>query len=185
MESIIDDKIYELSTKEENFELVYDINQRFESIKERLRKEFWASLLIYLKNNSTNLIIRNEDDWLISLQDKKWNLFKINIEWGNDYVMNYGLYIEELKYKKQTRQVYKYLVKLDFLTDFNQDIYEDADGLCFYKYFSHDFTKLYSLKKLLPENRTDLFKELSQSLNELHKQIENNFIEIEERINNR
>jgi hypothetical protein len=183
MESIIDDKIYELSTKEENFELVYDINQRYESIIERLSEEFWASLLIYLKNNSANLVIRNEGEWLISLQDKKWNLFKIYIEWKDDDIINYGLYIEELKYKKQIRQVYEYLTKLDFLTDFNPDVTDD--GVCFDKEFSYDFTKLYGLKKLLPENRTDLFKEFSQSLNELHKQIETNLFEIEERINNR
>lgn len=183
MESIIDDKIYELSIKEENFELVYDINQRFESIKDRLYEEFWASLVVYLKNNSTNLVVRNQDDWLILLQDNKWNLSKLYIQWEEDEKIIFGLSIGDLKYKKQIGVVYESLMKKDFLTDFTPDIIDNS--VDFYKEFNYDFSKLYGLKKLLPAYRTDLFQEFSNSINELHKQLDLSLIEIEENISNR
>ena len=181
MNSIIDNKIFELSTKKENFELVYDINQSYNTIIERLKKEFRQELFYYLKTNISNLIVTfHENDGYISLQDKSWDYFKLYIEWADDGKIDYGIYTDGLKYKKNIELVFQNLRESEMFTDFDAKTYEDM--VCYYTKYNYDFTKLSGLKRLLPETRIELFHEFTKSLEKLYERMNPELLEIEKKI---
>lgn len=184
MNSIIDDKIFELSTKKENFELVYDINQSYDTMIERLKNEFWQKLFHHLETNIANLVVKfhDEDFWTILLKDKSWNYLRLYIEWADDDKIYYGIYTEGLRYKK-VNLVKQNLADLEMLTDFKPEITEDS--VCYYSKYNYDFTKLSGLKRLLPETRIELFNEFSKSLENLYEKMNPKLLEIENMITNR
>jgi hypothetical protein len=174
MESIIDEKIYELSVKEDNFDLVFDINQRYDSIIERLQFDFWNELAEYMKIKSQEKVER-EDDWLISLRNQKVKNLKIYVEWQNEESITYGVLIDNLKNRKQTNLIFNSLT--DFLIDFDSKM--EGKSVDFFKDFDYDFSKLHGLKKMIPVNRTKLFDDFFETIERLREQIQNHLPELE------
>ena len=129
------------------------------------------------------IVTFHENDWYISLQDKRWDYFKLYIEWGKDERINYGIYIDSLKNKKGIALINQSLRESEMLTDFEPDANEDS--VCYYTKYNYDFTKLSGLKRLLPETRDELFHEFTKSLEILYEKKNPELLEIEKKITNR
>lgn len=182
MESIIDDKIYNLSVQKENFELIFDINQRYNSLIERLFLEFWSNLFLHLKSKDKNLQNIVNKDWIITIKPKGWDFFKIHIEWPSDEHINYGIFSEQIKFRSINK------INADFENIYYLNTFEYDDSgkqICFYKELNDNFTKLSGIVKMLPENRSELYDEIYLNIVDLIENMDVAIKASEANINNR
>lgn len=156
MTSIIDDKIYELITKSENFEFAYDIRQRFDEIQNRIWIEFWADFQYNLKNEYCNFYIKEvaENEWAFDFYDKKWKKarFYFNID---DNYLQYGIELDFVGNKKQFQQIRGFLSEI-FI---NEEISEKNDKIWYYNNCDEKFETAHNLKMILPENRSKIISD--------------------------
>ena len=174
MNSVIDNKLFALITKSENFEFAYDISERFESIKQRLWDEFWNDFQKKLKFEHDDFNIETISDWEFIFYQRKWKIFKFyfNLR-GNS--MEYGVGTNRKEYKNLFT-----LINNDF-----QEILSDLkvenknNELWYFTKCDDNVTKLQGLKKILPENKAkiiseyyDLFRGLFDEINDIIQKYE-------------
>lgn len=155
MTSIIDDKLYELITKNENFEFAYDISQRFAEIETRLWKEFWANFKNKLNGLNSNFQF-NDFESGFDFYIKKWKKSRYYLAINESNRMEFGVEIDFTGSKKQFQEIRNFLSE-----EFENDEYIDnkANTLIYYINFNENFELIHNLKKILPENRDKLIEE--------------------------
>ncbi len=174
MTSEIEEKIYDLVTKNENFEFAFDIHSRFESIKERLIQEFWDLLIISFKKKFPNYKFSNEEnnDFNCDVSIKTIPNFTFYFLL-DDNVYEYGFVFQHNGTKKQKNEAQDKFENIleECILDF-----DDKSSL-FYENGKEEFNNLFSLKKILPENKALLiekyindFEKMTQSVQKLIEQ---------------
>lgn len=155
MTSEIEEKIYDLVTKNENFEFAFDIHSRFESIKERMIQEFWDLLIISFKKKFPNYKFSNEENndfnFEIFISSIKNTSFYINFE---EETYQYGFGILHNGTKKNIKEIEE-----KFINVLNEYSYEPENKTSwFYENNEEEFESSFGLKKILPKNRTLLIE---------------------------
>jgi len=170
MTSLIDDKLYDLITKTENFEFAFDIRDRFDTVIGRIYKEFWELLQKFLIDENKNYDIKNTSQWEFIFKQKNWKHFTFYFEWKDDDNFNFGFgFYNTIKTK--FKEINSKLEDFEFE--------QDENGLWFQTTFEENFTKLSGLKKILPETRNEIFVKLNSEINEFYKKLEDIIIEYE------
>jgi hypothetical protein len=167
MTTIIEDKIYELVTKKENFEFALDIHTHFDSIKERLIEEFWDLLILNFKTINSNFLITTTviNYFEISIKNIPNILFYFNID-GNKF--QYGFGVIHKGTKKTIEEInYKFEGILD-LTEFEKE----EKTSWFYVEVEEKFNELFGLKKILPENRNILIDKYIQDFDKMVQSVQ-------------
>ncbi len=151
MNSIIDNKIFDLITKSENFEIAFDINERYADIVYRLDQEFWNLLLKKVKSNfKINVLSDTDRLWEFEVIPKGWEKFVMFFRWDDkEDKVYYGVGTDKLKTKKQQDMIHENLEEL--LVDF--EVIKGNFEIWFKYPYGDDFEKLSGLKKILPETR--------------------------------
>lgn len=152
------DTLYKFITKEENFDLAFEINQEFYDIVSRMLFEFWEAVKKYVEDNlpeDFKVKLYFEDDKMIEVYKKRRD-FSIAI-FDLDETPRIGIYIEaedevkniELKEKLLDKQL---LDDLELIED------EFVDDFIAYHELREDFDSLSVLRKILPSNKDILVK---------------------------
>jgi hypothetical protein len=156
MNTLIDDKLYELVTKIENFEVAYDISQRIKFYEDRLREEFLKELLKKIKNEhqeleSTEII---ENKFFINRRD--WNTLEFCCEIDSN-----KFYISIGQFKKVKSSTTRSAIIKKILDSYNLEHYinENEPEHWLFTSSDHDFSKLEGLKVILPDNRDKIISE--------------------------
>lgn len=154
MNSVIDNKLFDLITKIENFEFAYDISERFESIKQKLWDEFWNDLQSKLKNEHDDFTIEKISDWEFIFFQRKWKIFKFYFNLDSDY-MQFGIGSNNVNYKKLFPNINEKFQEI--LAAYENEITENE--LWYYLKCDDDVTKLQGLQRILPANREKIISE--------------------------
>ena len=176
MTTAIEDKMYELITKDENFNFAYDLSEHFESIKERLIKEFWDTLVLKFRKELLDYKVKEDNAYETHLDISSKSFTKVSFYVGvYESKLEYGISISHNGTKKKFRE----------LEDIFSDIFEGYDPEVhnkvswFFEYGEEEFDSLFVLKKLLPENRDELinkyihdFKKMIESKHEVFLEFE-------------
>lgn len=169
MASIIDNKLFELITKSENFEFAYDISERFENVKEQLRNEFWKGFQKKLKTEHPDFIIEEINNWYFHFRNRKWSILSFYFSIYDVENMNYGIGSTNKRIKSKCPELVDDLKNK--LLDF--EVESEYDGYWFCSYCSDNIKSLQGLKRILPDNRDKIiteyynnFKKLLDDLNE-------------------
>jgi len=176
MNSVIDNKLFDLITKVENFEFAYDINERFESIKERLWEDFWNDLQKKLKSEHDDFMIEKTSDWEFIFVQRKWKVFKFYFNLHSDY-MEFGVGSNNADYKSLFPKISESFQ--DLLPDYENEI--NKDELWYFMDCDDDVTKLQGLKRLLPDNREKIITEYYSLFKRLLDEIQETIIKFEEK----
>lgn len=179
MASIIDDKIYNLISKSENFDFAHDIYERFDSIKERIIQEFWNNLILKLAAELRDIKFteRNDQPFHFDLSIKSINGIKLFVGiYDNQF--QYGISITHKGSKKNIQELEEY-----FQDAFDQYEYDDKIKTSwFFEVGEEDFNTLSGLKKILPENRDVLIQKYLNDFNKMFDLKHKLFIEFETNI---
>ena len=176
MESIIDNKMYDLITKCENFDFAWDINERFVTVKERLVEDFWNEIVLYFKRNLEDFKFFNEDIQYIEFKSKQYDklIFFLQVSDGDT---SYGYIINHNGTKKKKSEIISYFCDILLKDDSNDN------SLFFIETKDENLTTLNGLKKILPEKRDKLielyfqdFKEMLTSMQIIFEEFEKNDI---------
>jgi hypothetical protein len=171
MTTVLEKKIYELVTKSENFEIAFEIHEKFGGVKEQLIEDFWQFLLKRVKNSFEEMIIEyNEADdensiWLTPKKNYKNRFQSYCIYFEESERIEIAIrIIDRLTNGKQKIVLERYdeLIKSKDMHSFN--IQPDNGNTWFYKDFDEDFKKIHGLRKILPENRNALIDEYIKSM---------------------
>jgi hypothetical protein len=162
MESIIDNKMYELITKSENFDFAWDINERFVTVKERLVEDFWNEIVLYFKRNLEDFKFINEERHYIELKSKLHIKLEFILQIHENQIV-YGLTTKHNGTKKKKSEIES------LFSDEFEDYTECDEGKSFYFYETEDenLTTLDGLKKILPEKRDKLIEMYFQDFKEM------------------
>ena len=162
MVSIIDNKMYDLITKSENFDFAWDINERFISVKERLVEEFWNEIIAYFKSNLEGFKIENEEEQYVEFKSKSYNKLSFYLQICENQII-YGLLIYHNGTKKKKSEIESYFSdKFESYIPYDNEKYFD-----FYETQTENLTTLDGLKKILPENRDKLIEMYFQDFKEM------------------
>lgn len=152
MRSIIDDKMYELITKEENFQFAYDVNGRFDSIKERVIQEFWEALYLKIREEYPEGEFIKFDLYEqalgFSIKSNRDLFFILGIE---NYKLYYGISVSHKGTKKKMQEINDQFNDLFEYYEYDED-YKLFD---FYDWAVEDFDSYSGLNKLLI--KTEMF----------------------------
>jgi hypothetical protein len=150
MASVIEDKLFELVTKSENFDFSYDIYERFDSIKERMVLDFWNLLILKLKKEfqDLKLLDRSGSNFHLDISHKslKITTFYIGIY---ELQFQFGISITHNGTKKKVQELEDRFRDLFLEYEYN----EKEKISWFFESEEEDFSTLFGLKKILPENR--------------------------------
>jgi hypothetical protein len=175
MDSIIDNKFFDLITKDENFEFAYDINERFENIRQKLWIDFFDDLRKKLKLEHNDFIIEKTDDWEFVLSYRKWNVFKFYYNFKDDHI-KIGILSNYIKNKKLFSEID--MCFREIMPDFSVEINTEE-----FRYFiicDEDLSTLHGLKRILPENREKIISEYYLKFKRLLEDIQESIIKFEE-----
>lgn len=177
MTSDIEDRMYELITKVENFKFAYDINERFDSIKERIIQEFWETLFLKIKEefpegNYTKFDLY-EQAMGFSFQSYRDILFITGIENSKLY---FGISVSHKGTKKRMQEVKDQFVDLFEIYEYD-DEYKSSD---FYNWANEDFDSHSGLNKILIDNRDVLIDKYTRDFKVVIKSIKKTFVDCED-----
>jgi hypothetical protein len=177
MATQIEDKTFELITKNENFEFAFDLHSRFDSIKERLIQDFWVQLVLKFKKefHEFKFTDRQGVDQHAFMAIKTFRKVQFYIE-INETCFEYGIAISHNGTKRKIAELEERFIEL-FDDNGNDD---DENTYYFYENGEEDFTKLFGLKKILPENRSSLIDKYILDFKKLYDSKQNDLIEFEE-----
>jgi len=149
MNTTIDDKIYELATKPENFEFAWDINEKFDDIKERLQHDFLQ--LLYKKSKSIDecLFIRGEK-WMFIIKHPNDSIIHSFFSFKGDNWIKIGIGIDSSNTDNVKAKFYEHFSDLFNKLGYNQIKVANMD--CF-QYGIIDINNLSNFKKILSNNR--------------------------------
>jgi len=179
MASIIEDKTYELITKVENFDFAFDLYSRFDSIKERLIQDFWLRLVLKFKNEYKEFNFKErpgvEQHAYMTLKSLSKVQFYIGIY---DSEFQIGIAINHNGTKKKIQELE------DRFNDLFEEKWNDEKGkvIWFFECKEEDFSTLFGLKKILPENRDNLIDKYLLDFKILFESKQNELTEFEENI---
>lgn len=164
MASIIDDKMYNLISKSENFDFAFDLYERFDSIKERIIQEFWNNFISKLaaERRDFKFTDRNDQPFHYDLSIKSIKGIKLFVGiYDNQF--QYGISITHKGSKKRIQELMIY-----FQDAFDEYDYEDKIKTSwFFEVGEEDFNTLSGLKKILPENREVLIQKYLNDFNKM------------------
>jgi len=178
MASIIDDKLFELVTKSENFEFAYDISERFESIKEHLRIEFWKEFQKKLKTEHPDFVIEEINSLYFHFKNRRWSILTFYFSISEVDTMNYGIGSTNKRIKSKFPEL------IDDLQNklFDFEIESEYDGYWFYASCSDNLKSLQGLKRILPDNRDKIIAEYYNIFKKLLDDIKETILRFEESI---
>lgn len=179
MGNIIDKEIFKLATEsDENFEMIFDINQRYDEIVEKLEEEFWEEFKKISKEKFDYIKINEDesyDGWFLKFRLNSLKYFCFYFQWNTNNEMLFGLIVDDkkrLKIRTQINPVNEQLRKV--LKD-----YEQGEVIDFFQKILYDFSKISDLKKLLQHNRKEFISEIIAKINILIKHTETELITLE------
>jgi hypothetical protein len=172
----MENEIYLHSVKKENFEVFFEINQNYQSVIDKLSKEFWKTLEEYLKDSKEQLFTSiTDENFCLYVKIKGWKDFYVFIEWVTDSTINIGIYNEKQRSRKADIIAFSELLIPEYKVDNSQN------KICVYKGINEDFTKLSGLKRLLPETKEEFCNEIIEDIRFLVRTTSNVIKEIEKR----
>jgi len=178
MNTVIDNKLFDLITKEENFEFAFDINERFVSIKKRLLADFWYDFKAKLKIEHSDFIIENTSDWEFIFFERKWKIFKFYFNLHSNS-MEFGVGSGNPDYINLFPQINERFQEL--LSDYENVI--NNNELWYFMSCDDDVTNLQGLKRILPSNRETIIMEYYELFKSLLVNIQEFITEFEDKIN--
>lgn len=162
MVSIIENKMYDLITKSENFDFAWDINERFISVKERLVEDFWNEIIAYFKSNLDGFKMENEEEQYVEFTSKSYIKLTFILQIHENQIV-YGISINHNGTKRKKSEIESFFCdEFDSCTDGDNDKY-----FYFYETQTEDLTSLDGLKKILPEKRGKLIEMYFQDFKEM------------------
>lgn len=176
----INDKIYNLITDIKNFELAFDINERFEEILNRIWKDFITSLQEALKIECKDFKTERTQELEFVLYSKKWEIFKFYFNLHDTDFLEYGIGTNNSKYKKSFSKIKKILQGQEVLSDF--EFSQDKDEIWFSRMFDENLSKLSGLEKILPDTKPMLISEYTQTFANLVSLLNDKIIEVEKEL---
>ncbi len=179
-----DDEIYRFLTSPENFKSAWDVSQKFNEIKDTIRKDFWLNVGEKLKK----LIL---DDFSIDdrniLPQLNMNGFKgiiIGFESSSKHIIGHGLLIniEFYDIEKINKYLEKFIIK-------ENNYYNFEKGTEYYKYNDKwiiwtdnaisDYEEKSTFLKMLPNENEELVNSTANILGQFYELIKVHLKEID------
>lgn len=176
MRSAIDDKMYELIIKPENFKFAYDINERFDSIKERVIQEFWELLILRLKKEFPEFSFKYKQGYnqYLEISDTSFRDFTPFVEIAQEQ-FHYGVSFYYNGTQKKMRELEREFGSLFLENDYNLK----GKIAWFFNYSNEHFDTLSGLNKILPENKDLLIDQYIREFKTMVQSIEKTIAERE------
>ena len=176
MNSVIDNKLFDLITRDENFEFAYDIRERFDSIKDKLWVDFWNDLQTKLKSEHGDFNIEEISKYEFIFFQRKWKIFRFYFNLHSN-CMEFGIGSNNVDYKNLFPEINESFQELR--PDF--EIFKENNELWYFMQCDDDVTKLQGLKRILPNNREKIISEYFDLFNKLLDDIQETIMKFEEK----